>query len=151
MFWAVFQWKLLQSDEAKEASMKGEVNNRRSRQSSEQGSQGRTVRPFFLPVASSQCSACLHYCDAHPLLHHCCFLHPQQTFTFLQYIQTQNTAQFFSYRSAFWVISRGLDNVLVQGFPSLNFAEWDDYNFKEKNYWEGVEILSLDGVFHSIH
>jgi hypothetical protein len=25
MFWAVFQWKLLQSDEAKEASMKGEV------------------------------------------------------------------------------------------------------------------------------
>jgi hypothetical protein len=95
MFWAVFQWKLLQSDEAKEASMKGEVNNWRSRQSSEQGSQGRPVCPFFLPVASSQCSACLHYCEAHPLLHHCCFLHPQQTSTFLQYIQTQNAAQFF--------------------------------------------------------
>lgn len=62
MFWAVFQWKLLQSDEAKEASTKGEVNNRRSRQSSEQGSQGRPVCPFFLPMASSQCSACLHYC-----------------------------------------------------------------------------------------
>ncbi len=116
-------------------------HNRRSRQSSEQGSQGRPVCPFFLPVALSQCSACLHYCKAHPLLHHCCFLHPQQTSTCLQYIQTQNTAQFFFLPKCILSYLKTVGQCSGSGVPFSSFCwEWDDYISKRKT--TGRELKS---------
>ncbi len=48
---------------------------------------------------------------------------------------------FFSYWSAFCVISRGLDNVLVQGFPSLAFAE-SEMTIISKRKTTGRELKS---------